>query len=180
MTALNTDGVLLPHALRTTMRQHAAGVAVITTRDAQGQPSGFCATSLASLSLRPPTVSFAVAMASASGRAWRGAVHGIVHLLGSHQEEVASAFAASGPAKFVDRAGWSWGPGGQPLLDDVLAWMLVRARTRLMVGDHLLVVCDVREAAVREAAVDPGPGPLIRHDGGFRSLPDPAPSLPLR
>jgi flavin reductase (DIM6/NTAB) family NADH-FMN oxidoreductase RutF len=159
-------GCVTPDVLRATMRQHAAGVAVITTRHAG--PVGFCATSLSSVSLEPPTLCFAVAVGSASGRAWQSAPHGIVHLLRSDQAAAASAFARPGPGKFADSAGWRWGPGGQPLLDDVLAWMLVSTRTRLVVGDHLLVICEVREAAVQ-----PGSGPLIRHDGGFRGLPAP-------
>jgi flavin reductase (DIM6/NTAB) family NADH-FMN oxidoreductase RutF len=157
-------GFVPPHVFRTTMRQHSAGVAVITTRDAG--PVGFCATSLSSVSLEPPTICFAVDLGSASGRAWRRAPYGIVHLLRSDQAALASAFARPGPDKFTSLAGWRWGPAGQPLLDDVLAWMLVSARTRLAVGDHLLVVCDVREASVQ-----PGPGPLIHHDGGFHALP---------
>jgi hypothetical protein len=44
--------------------------------------------------------------------------------------------------------------------------MLVRARTRLVVADHLLIVCDVREATVQH-----GPGPLIRYNSGFYGLP---------
>jgi flavin reductase (DIM6/NTAB) family NADH-FMN oxidoreductase RutF len=156
-------GVVRPDVLRATMRQHCAGVTVITTSH-QG-PAGFCATSLTSVSLEPPTICFAVAVGSASGQAWQSASHGIVHLLRADQTEVASAFARSGPGKFAGSDGWRWGPGGQPLLDDVLAWMLVSTRTRLVVGDHLLVICDVREAAVQ-----PGRGPLIHHDGGFYSL----------
>jgi flavin reductase (DIM6/NTAB) family NADH-FMN oxidoreductase RutF len=165
--ALAADSVsrrsVQPHVLRATMRQHSAGVAVITTRD-QG-PVGFCATSLSSVSLEPPTVSFAVAVDSVSGQAWRSAEHGIVHLLRSDQAAVASAFARSGPGKFAGSAAWRWGPGGQPLLDNVLAWMLVSTRTRLVVGDHLLVVCNVQEATV-----EPGPGPLIHHNGDFHAL----------
>ncbi len=157
-------GFVRPAVLRATMRQHCAGVAVITTRGEE--PVGFCATSLTSVSLDPPTVSFAVAVGSASGQAWRTAEHGIIHLLRRDQAAVASAFARSGPGKFAGPAGWRWGPGGQPLLDDVLAWMLVSTRHRLLVGDHLLVVCDVRQAAVQ-----PGPGPLVHHDGGFYGLP---------
>lgn len=160
------DGFVRPHMLRSTMRRHPAGVAVITTRD-EG-PVGFCATSLSSVSLEPPTVSFAVAVDSASGRAWRSAAHGIVHLLRSDQAAVASAFARPGPGKFAGPVTWRWGPCGQPLLDIVLAWMLVSTRTRLVVGDHLLVICDVQDAVV-----EPGPGPLIHHDGGFHGLPGP-------
>jgi flavin reductase (DIM6/NTAB) family NADH-FMN oxidoreductase RutF len=152
-----------PQVLRATMRQHCAGVAVITTRD--HGPVGFCATSLSSVSLDPPTVSFAVAVDSTSGRAWRSAECGIVHLLRSDQAALAAEFARSGPDKFADSAAWRWGPGGQPLLENVLAWMLVSTRTRLVVGDHLLVVCDVQEATV-----EPGLGPLIRHNGDFHAL----------
>jgi flavin reductase (DIM6/NTAB) family NADH-FMN oxidoreductase RutF len=151
------------HVLRATMRQHAAGVAVITTSD--GGPVGFCATSLTSVSLEPPTVSFAVVLESNSGRAWRGADHGIVHLLRQDQAAVAAAFARSGREKFAG-VGWRWGPYGQPLLDSVLAWMLVSPRERLVVGDHLLIVCDVLAASAAPSA-----GPLIHHDGGFHALP---------
>ena len=158
------DGGVVPaHVLRSTMRQHAAGVAVITTSD--GGPVGFCATSLTSVSLQPPTVSFAVVLASTSGRAWRSADYGIVHLLRHDQTAVAATFARSGRDKFA-RVGWRWGPHGQPLLDSVLAWMLVSTRERLLVGDHLLVICDVRAASTAPSA-----GPLIHHDGGFHALP---------
>jgi flavin reductase (DIM6/NTAB) family NADH-FMN oxidoreductase RutF len=154
---------------RAAMRQHGTGVAVITTRD--GGPVGFCATSLSSASLDPPMISFAVAAGSASGRAWRGARHGIVHLLRSDQADVARAFARSGPDKFAGPVAWQWGPAGLPLLDNVLAWMLVSARRRVPAGDHLLVLCEVREAAWA-----PGPGPLIRHGGSFYGLPTAGPS----
>lgn len=159
-------GTVPPDVLRATMRQHGAGVAVITTRDAG--PVGFCATSLSTVSLEPPTISFAVDLGSTSGRAWRSAPLGIVHLLRSDQAAVADAFARSGPDKFAGPVSWRWGPAEQPLLDRVLAWMLVSTRTRLVVGDHLLVICDVREACVPPR---PEAGPLIRHDGGFHGLP---------
>jgi flavin reductase (DIM6/NTAB) family NADH-FMN oxidoreductase RutF len=164
----NPGGFVRPEVLRSIMRQHCAGVAVITT--GAEEPIGFCATSLSSVSLEPPTICFAVATESVSGRAWRDAVHGIVHLLRSDQAAVASAFARSGPGKFAGAVGWRCGPCGQPLLDNVLAWMLVSPRTRLVVGDHLLVVCYVIEATV-EPRAEPEPGPLIHHDGGFHCLP---------
>jgi len=157
------SGTVPAAVLRATMRLHAAGVAVITTCD--GGPVGFCATSLTSVSLEPPIVSFAVMPESTSGRAWRGADYGIVHLLRQDQTAVAAAFARSGRDKFAG-VGWRWGPQNQPLLDSVLAWMLVSTRERLVVGDHLLVICNVRMASTA-----PGAGPLIRHDGAFHALP---------
>lgn len=154
----------LPHALRDAMRQHSAGVVIITTRDEE--PVGFCATSLSSVSLEPPTVSFSVSAASASGRAWVRVQLGLVHLLRSDQAAIASAFSRPGPEKFAGPVAWRPGPGGLPLLDNVLAWILVSARHRLVVGDHLLVVCDVRQAHVNS-----GPGSLIRYNGAFHALP---------
>jgi len=104
-------------ALRGVMRRHAAGVVVITT--GADEPTGFCATSLTSISLEPPTVSFAVAEGSASGRAWAQAEHGLVHMLRADQRELAMHFARSGPQKFAGAARWRPGPHGQPLLDGV-------------------------------------------------------------
>jgi flavin reductase (DIM6/NTAB) family NADH-FMN oxidoreductase RutF len=154
---------VLPEEFRSTMRQHAAGVAVITTY--RRGPVGFCATSLSSLSLDPPIVSFAVAGGSASGQAWTAAAHGIVHLLRADQAEMAAAFARSGRDKFTGTVRWRRGPYGQPLIDGVLAWMVVSPRTRLPIGDHLLVICDVREASAQ-----PGPSPLLHHAGGYHGL----------
>lgn len=161
----DSNGFVLPHILGLTMRRHAAGVAVITTCDGGGGPVGFCATSLTSVSLQPPTVGFWVDVNSTSGRAWRSAAHGIVHLLRSDQSDVASTFAVSGPDKFAGPIAWRWGPGRQPLLDNVLASMLVRTRTRLVVGDHVLIVCDVHNATVQ-----PGHNPLVHYDRGFYGL----------
>src|ERR1700678_4246298 len=47
-----------PDTFRAAMRHHAKGVAVITA--GAEHPVGFCATSLASVSLEPPVVSFTV------------------------------------------------------------------------------------------------------------------------
>ena len=150
--------------LREVMRQHAAGVVVITT--GADEPTGFCATSLTSVCLDPPTVAFAVAAGSASGQAWARAEFGIVHVLRAEQRELAAAFARSGPEKFTHRARWRHGPRGQPLLDGVLAWLLVRTTTRLTVGDHLMLLCEVEASHVQA-----GTAPLIYHNGDFHALP---------
>jgi flavin reductase (DIM6/NTAB) family NADH-FMN oxidoreductase RutF len=150
--------------LRQAMRQHPAGVVVITT--GRDEPTGFCATSLTSVSLDPPTVSFAVHASSASGRAWAEAQLGLVHLLSADQRDLAAHFARTGPQKFADTTRWRAGPEGQPLLEGVAAWLLVAPSTRLMVGDHLLVICDVSMTSVR----GPTP-PLVYHNGGYHAIP---------
>src|SRR6476660_4021360 len=106
--AVPTDAVQTarpgPEEFRATMRSHAAGVSVITTyRDG---PVGFCATSLSSVSLNPPIVSFAVSCGSASGRAWATAQHGIVHLLSADQAALALSFARPGFGASDVTGGW--------------------------------------------------------------------------
>jgi flavin reductase (DIM6/NTAB) family NADH-FMN oxidoreductase RutF len=151
-------------ALRQVMRRHPAGVVVITT--GTEHPTGFCATSLTSVCLDPPTVSFTVCATSTSGRAWAEAEHGLVHLLGAEQRDLAAVFALSGPDKFADVSRWRPGPRGQPLLAGVAAWLLVTPGTRLMVGDHLMVICEVEATGVR-----PPTPPLVYHDGGYHAIP---------
>ncbi|MCW2804760.1 MAG: flavin-dependent reductase [Propionibacteriaceae bacterium] len=171
MTSVSEDPEDLVQAERfkQIMRQHASGVTVITTQ-ADG-PVGFCATSLASLSLYPPMVSFAVAAASRSGRAWMSATHGMVHLLHVGQTSLARRFALADSDKFGNRTSWHWGPLHLPVLDDVLAIMLVQVATRVRVGDHLLVIAEILTGEVSGEEA-----PLVYHDGNFASptliLPD--------
>jgi flavin reductase (DIM6/NTAB) family NADH-FMN oxidoreductase RutF len=158
-----TDGVG-PDLFRAVLRHHAAGVAVITA--GTETPVGFCATSLASVSLEPQLVSFAVALESASWATLESARHVAVHLLTDRQEEIARRFARPREDKFGPGTAWRRGPYGLPVLDDVLAWMVLEPTTRLIAGDHALVVSQVVEAwhgADR--------GPLVYHDGGFLGLP---------
>jgi flavin reductase (DIM6/NTAB) family NADH-FMN oxidoreductase RutF len=156
--------VVAGESLRRVMRRHAAGVAVITTGTTE--PRGFCATSLVAVCLDPPTVSFAVASASASGLAWARAEHGLVHLLRADQRRLARVFARSGPEKFGAGVDWCPGPRGQPLLDGVQAWLLVSPVTRVQVGDHLVVICEVEESSLPATTAS-----LVYHDGDFYGLP---------
>lgn len=151
-------------ALRRVMRGHAAGVAIITTGTAE--PTGFCATSLASVSLDPPTVSFTVRSGSVSGRSWETAEYGLVHLPHANQRRLATAFARSGPEKFGDAVDWRPGPRGQPLLEGVQAWLLVRTVARVPVADHLVVICQVEETSLPTTTAS-----LVYHDGHFHALP---------
>jgi flavin reductase (DIM6/NTAB) family NADH-FMN oxidoreductase RutF len=52
------------------------------------------------------------------------------------------------------------------MLNGVVGWLLVSPRTRLTVGDHLMVICDVEASDMGTRAP-----PLVYHDGDFYSLP---------
>ncbi|MFD4788009.1 flavin reductase family protein [Streptomyces sp. NPDC058459] len=155
-----------PDLLRSVFRRHAAGVAVITARGEDG-PVGFTATSLSSVSAEPPMISFGIGTTGSSWPAIARTDHVGVHVLGEHQSDLAATFARSGADRFGASTGWREGPGGVPVLDDVLAWLVCRIVGRIPAGDHRIVLAEVLHG-------DPsGEGrPLIYHQGRFNALRD--------
>jgi flavin reductase (DIM6/NTAB) family NADH-FMN oxidoreductase RutF len=145
------------------MRHHAKGVAVITA-GADG-PVGFCATSLASVSLEPPVLSFTVGLHSASWRTVETARHVMVHLLADGQADLARRFGRADAAKFGPGTSWHRDALGLPVLDDALAWLLLALTSYFPVGDHALVIG--RVIASRHAAAG---RPLVHHNGEFAAL----------
>ncbi|MEV6315281.1 flavin reductase family protein [Streptomyces sp. NPDC051776] len=151
--------------LRSAFRRHAAGVAVIT---AQGtRPVGFTATSLTSVAVEPPLISFGIGTGSSSWPVIAEAGHVGVHVLGEHQQELAATFARKGADRFAPPTDWRPGPHGVPLLDGVPAWLVCRVVARIPAGDHRIVMAEV-------VSGDPdGPGrPLLHHQGRFTGLRD--------
>jgi len=166
-----------PAAFRSVMRHHAKGVAVITA--GQDAPVGFCATSLTSVSLDPPLVSFTVGLAASARSTVERARHVAVHLLAEDQEELARRFARSGAARFGPATSWHRGALGLPVLDDVLAWLAVSLVRVIPAGDHALVIGSVVGAGTGRAARRAG-RPLVHHDGVFGGFapPEGAPGRP--
>ncbi|MFE2379772.1 flavin reductase family protein [Streptomyces sp. NPDC059398] len=154
-----------PALLRSVFRRHAAGVAVVTA--AGEHPVGFTATSVSSVAAEPPLVSFGVGTGSSSWPVMAVAEHVGIHILGEHQRELAATFARSGADRFAPPTGWRSGPGGVPLLDGVLAWLVCRVVARIPAGDHRIVIAEV-------VTGDPaGAGrPLLYHQGCFNALRD--------
>ncbi|EPH45044.1 flavin reductase family protein [Streptomyces aurantiacus] len=154
-----------PDLLRSVFRRHAAGVAVITARDAD--PVGFTATSLTSVSAEPPMISFGIGTGASSWPVISRAEHVGVHILGEHQHELATTFARSGADRFGAPTRWSKGPHGVPVLDGVLAWLVCRIVARVPAGDHRVVLAEVL------AGDSEGAGrPLLYHQGRFNALRD--------
>ena len=163
---LRTPQLASADLLRSVFRRHAAGVAVITA-GGEGGPVGFTATSLTSVSVEPPLLSFGIGVGASSWPAISEADHVGVHILGEHQQELAATFARSGADRFGEGTRWSVGPEGVPVLDGVLAWLVCRVVARVPAGDHRIVIAQA-------VAGDPdGTGrPLIYHQGRFNALRD--------
>ena len=90
---------------RAVFRDHAARVVVVTAPGAPA-PVGLTATSLASVSLDPPMVSFAVAAGASAWPVMATAPRLGVHLLDHGQDWLATRFATSGVDRFAEPVRW--------------------------------------------------------------------------
>ncbi|MET0423690.1 MAG: flavin reductase family protein [Actinoplanes sp.] len=156
--------------MRGAFRRYPTGVAVIAALGPAG-PVGLTASSVASVSLTPPALSFSV-LNTPSARALLAASSFVVHLLGPKHLDLAQDFARSGGPRFTPEQGWSTLPSGEPHLPGTLAALRGVPLHRVPVGDATLVVATVLE-------VLPGPEdmPLIYHSRNFTALPAPSKGL---
>jgi flavin reductase (DIM6/NTAB) family NADH-FMN oxidoreductase RutF len=149
--------------LRSLFRRHAAGVAIITAHGAR--PAGFTSTSLTSVAVDPPLISFNIAIRSSSWQVIAEAEHVGVHFLAEEQRELAATFSRRGADRFAPPTSWHEGPGRVPLLNGVLGWLVCRTVARVPAGDHHIVIAEVI------AGSDSGRGrPLLYHQAGFTAL----------
>lgn len=131
--------------LRSALRVHASGVAVLTAHGCAG-PTGVTITSFTSISARPALVAFSLADTSSTWDQIKDCHWFGVQLLGAHQFEVAQRFATTGAHRFAPPTSWHTGPHGVPLLDDCLSWLVCSRYHQLRLGDHQLVVGAVEYA----------------------------------
>ncbi len=89
---------------RSALRHFAAGVTVVTTRDAADRPSGLTASAFTSVSLDPPLVLICVDRAAVSHPCFEAHGWFAVNVLDRDQTALSRRFAASGGDKFGDLA----------------------------------------------------------------------------
>jgi flavin reductase (DIM6/NTAB) family NADH-FMN oxidoreductase RutF len=150
-----------PAAYRSIFRSHAGGVAVVTA-DAGRGPVGFTATSVVSVSLSPPLVSFALSNESSSFPTLLEASTVVVNFLDADQVGLAGRFASPGVDRFAAPTRWSRLEDGSPVLDEAPSFLHGPIEHRFAVGDHHIIVAGLQVATQRRAY-----GPLIYHDGAY-------------
>jgi flavin reductase (DIM6/NTAB) family NADH-FMN oxidoreductase RutF len=148
--------------LRKAFGQFATGVAVVTTRAADGSPAGLTINSFTSVSLDPPLVLWCLALDSANFDVFRLAERHLINVLAADQLEVAKRFASRGVDRFVG-IGWSADDGGLPRLDGCIAWFECAVRNRYEEGDHVILVSRLDSFETARAK------PLIFHDSRYVS-----------
>ncbi|WP_327294521.1 MULTISPECIES: flavin reductase family protein [unclassified Streptomyces] len=162
-----TPGVtpgIAPERFRQVFRRYPAGVVAVTADSGRG-PVGFTATSLTSLSLDPPLVSFGIAVTASSWPHIERATTAVVNFLSSEQESLARTFAKSGIDRFAAPTEWRRLPGGEPVLGGVAGWLRLGVEQIVPAGDHRIVV-----ARVEDSWLDESRGPLVFHDGNYLPL----------
>lgn len=155
---------IAPERFRQAFRRHPAGVVVVTA-DAGRGPVGFTATSLSSLSLSPPLVSFGVGTSTSSWPHIERASTAVVNFLGAEQAGLATTFATSGIDRFAAPTRWRRLAGGEPVLDGVAGWLRLTVSGVVPAGDHRIVI-----ARVDESWLDERRAPLLFHDGSYHSI----------
>ena len=145
---------------RKALAQYATGVAVITTRAADGTPAGMTVNSFTSVSLDPPLVLWSVSRHAVSFAAFRSCSRYLVHVLAADQLALAQRFATRGADKFGDTE-WAPGPHQLPLLAGSVAWFECSSRSQYDEGDHVILVGRV------DAYGAGGGSPLIFHGSRY-------------
>jgi len=135
---------------KATMAHYPAGVVIVTTRDAQGAPQGFTATSFSSLSMDPPSVLVCLANSAFCYDAFVNARHFAINFVGAGHDDLAMRFARRGEDKFGGLPMLT-SDSGVPVLRDAAAYIECESNQHLVSGDHAILIGNVANAHVDPA-----------------------------
>lgn len=152
-------------SFRNALGTFATGVAVVTTRTADGVEVGLTVNSFNSVSLDPPLVLWSLASHLPVRPALEACEHYAVNILADDQQWLSQRFASRDADKFVGVA-YESGIDGTPLLLGCCARFECRNVQRHPGGDHLIFVSEV----VRFDRFDRDP--LLFFSGAYRRLAD--------
>ena len=129
------------------MASYPAGVAIVTTLDADGTPRGLTTTAVSSVSAEPPMLLVCVDLTSRTLPALRAGGRFVVNFLREGRAELARLFASKRDDKFQHVA-WRATASGIPVLaDDALAWAECVTVQELEPGDRVVLLGQVEEGA---------------------------------
>jgi flavin reductase (DIM6/NTAB) family NADH-FMN oxidoreductase RutF/nicotinamidase-related amidase len=141
----------------------ASGVAVITTRAADGPPKGLTTTAVCSASADPPLLLTCIDRNSRTLPALRETGAFVVNFMRTGQEEVCRRFASKRDDKF-DHVAWHETDSGLPVLrDHVVAWTECRTVAEYEAGDHVILLGHIESGEVPEGEW----GPLVYYRRGW-------------
>jgi flavin reductase (DIM6/NTAB) family NADH-FMN oxidoreductase RutF len=155
-----------PREFRDALGLYPTGIAIVTTIDADGAPTGVTVNSFTSVSLEPPLILVSLARTSRSLDAFHRASHFAVSLLRDDQRQASSTFASTKADRF-SLVRHRPGLGGCPVIEPHLVAFECETHARHDGGDHVIVLGKVLR-------IDPGsagpPNPLLYFRGQYREL----------
>ncbi|WP_349428777.1 flavin reductase family protein [Microbacterium sp. LWS13-1.2] len=153
---------------RFAFRSHPAGVAVVTADAGEG-PVAMTVSSVASISIDPPTLMFSASAISSSTPTIRKAETVVVHLLASDHVALAKLGSRSGAARFGDEIEWGRLPTGEPYYPGA-TWLRGRVMQRIDVHGSTVLIVEAIEAKPHPDGDAGEPTPLVYHNRRWHVL----------
>ena len=160
--ALPTD----PSGLKQAFARFPTGVAVVCSRDGEGNDGGMTANAICSLSLDPLLVlvcfeqqARTLPLVERSGRF-------SVSILTEEGRELADRFASKIPEGEKLRGVNTFEVAGMPVIEPSVAWAVCSLNESIAAGDHRIVIGDVESLGTTDAR------PLVWFEGSYGSLAD--------
>jgi flavin reductase ActVB len=153
---------------RDVMSRMAMPVAVVSTVDGGGRRYGATLGSIASLSLDPPMVLFALGHGTSVHRPVCDSDRFCISILASDQRAAAERFAGPAAGRFASETVYL---DGIPVVDAALGWLVCGRPDLVEAGDHTIVIGRVEQALCGSGD---GQGPLLYHARRYHQLGAPA------
>ena len=168
-----------PSRFTVAFRTHPAGVALVTA-DAGHGPVALTATSVSSVSVDPPMLTFSVSDASSSSLTLVAADTVVVHLLTADQLHLAQLGATSGIDRFADTTLWRRLPTGEVYFPQAHVRIRAQITQRVRAGTSCVLIAHALETSgpgVEGGAAGTRPetaaqAPLVYHNRTWHSLGD--------
>ena len=140
-------------ALKAIFRNHASGIAIITSRTAAGEPIGFTASSVTSLGSNPPLVSVNIAQGSSSYPHLQIGTKLALHTLDAQTLHLAKRLAGPKEKRF-DGTEVS-GPLGLPIFEQCPSILIAEVIKRFEVESNAVLVLAVADGKVNRIPDQP-------------------------
>jgi flavin reductase (DIM6/NTAB) family NADH-FMN oxidoreductase RutF len=144
-----SSAAVSPELFRRACALFATGVAVLSTRGADGTPHGLTVNAFCSLSLTPPLVLVAVDRVCSLLETFEKSGHFALNFLSQSQRNLSIRFSEIPEGRFT---GVSWSPGvdGAPLIDSVIGSIQCRTTRIIDAGDHRALIGEAVAAGIGE------------------------------
>lgn len=158
-----SSAVVSPELFRRACALFPTGVAVLTTRAADGTPHGLTVNAFCSLSLAPPLVLVAVDRVCSLLDTFEKAECFAINFLCINQQDLSVRFSQLPEGRFT---GVPWTPGaeGTPLIAGTIGSIECRTKNVIDAGDHRALIGEVIAATVGEG------DPLVFFRSGYEAL----------